>query len=261
MEVSHRPLKGVMTIAETDGYRWPESDKFDFKALAHQCKANEEWVRMLFFISIFEIYCTIKPLDEALMDLYVNEELAHYIIDRIASVQMQYIKDAMAMAGDEIEIVYISDDMGMQDRQLIPTGKWEVFFRDHMSKIIDLIHSYGKVAFYHTDGSAPEIVDRLVDIGIDVLNPVQHRCPGMERERLKKLYGERVVFHGAVENQQVLPLGTPEDVRNEVRKDMETLGTGGGYIVASCHNLQAGTSVDNILTLYDTVCEEGHRYL
>ena len=261
MEVENQPLKGKETIADAEAFAWPDPDQFDYTALSALCKANAGWVRILFFISLFEIYCSIKPLDEALMDLYANEDLAHYILGRITNVQRQYIQKAMESAGDDIEIVYISDDMGMQDRQLISTDKWELFFHDHMRGIIDLIHSYGKKAFYHTDGSAPEIVDRLVDIGIDVLNPIQHRCPGMERERLKKLYGDRIIFHGGVENQQVLPLGTPEDVRREVLKDMETLGAGGGYIVASCHNMQAGTSMDNILTLYETVREEGHRYL
>ncbi|MAG13951.1 MAG: hypothetical protein CMN78_05090 [Spirochaetales bacterium] len=261
MEISTRPLAGKSTIAEADDFAWPNPDAFDYEYLASQCRDNGTWVRMLFFISLFEIYCSIKPLDEALMDLYASEELAHHIIGRIADIQLQYIDRAMAAAGNDIEIVYISDDMGMQDRQLIGTEKWELFFRDHIGTIIDKIHSHNKLAFYHTDGSAPEIVDRLVDIGIDVLNPIQHRCPGMERERLKSLYGDRIVFHGGVENQQVLPLGTPADVRREVLRDMETLGAGGGYIVASCHNIQAGTSIDNILALYDTVQTYGHRYL
>jgi uroporphyrinogen decarboxylase len=260
MEIAKYPLADITTVAEAEKFAWPDPDLFNYAALAPQCIANERWVRMLFFISLFELYCSIRPMDKALMDLYTDIDLAQYIIERIADVQLQYIEKSLQSAGDHIEVVYISDDMGMQDRQLIPTDKWEFYFHRHMGNIVDLIHSYGKLAFYHTDGSAPEIVDRLVDLGIDVLNPVQHRCPGMDRDRLAKLYGDRIVFHGGVENQQVLPLGTPADVRKEVMEDMRTLGKGGGYIVASCHMLQAGTPIDNILALYDTVLEHGHRF-
>ncbi len=261
MEFAAQPLKGVGTISAAEEFAWPGASRFDYDALRTLCKENAQWVRMLFFISLFEIYCAIKPMDEALMDLYAEQDLAQYIIGRIAEVQVQYIENALKAAGDDFEIIYISDDMGMQDRQLISTEVWQFFFRDHLQRIIDMIHAGGKIAFYHTDGSAPEIVDCLVEMGIDVLNPIQHRCSGMQRERLKRLYGDRVVFHGAVENQEVLPFGTPQDVRAEVVENLQTLGAGGGYIAASCHNLQAGTPLDNIKMLYDTVRAEGHKYL
>jgi len=98
-------------------------------------------------------------------------------------------------------------------------------------------------------------------MGIDILNPIQYVCPGMERERLKQLYGKRVVFHGAIENQRVLPFGTPDDVRRETEECMRILGAGGGYIVASCHNLQPNTPVENILAMYETVHTVGTKYL
>jgi uroporphyrinogen decarboxylase len=215
---------------------------------------------MLSFISLFETYCGMRGLENALADLYVEETLAEYALERIAVIQLAYIDGALAAAGTDIDIVYFSDDMGMQDRQMFATEAWDRFIGPRAERIIDLVHRHGKKVFYHTDGSAPEIVDRLVGMGIDILNPIQHRCPGMERERLKKLYGNKVVFHGAVENQEVLPFGTPAEVRKETLDCMRILGEGGGYIVASCHNLQPNTPVENVLAMYEAVREAGDRF-
>ncbi len=92
----------------------------------------------------------------------------------------------------------------------------------------------------------------LIDCGIDILNPIQHICPGMDIKALKRKYGSRVIFHGGVDNQSVLPFGTPDDVRAETRKCIETLGAGGkGYIICSCHNVQAGTPIENIIAMIE----------
>jgi len=91
----------------------------------------------------------------------------------------------------------------------------------------------------------------MVKLGVDVINPIQHACPGMECEHLIEAFESRVAFHGAVENQHVLPFGTPEEVVSEVHSDIKTLGAHGRYICASCHNLQPGTPLENILALYN----------
>jgi len=116
-----------------------------------------------------------------------------------------------------------------------------------------LIKASGKRVFYHSDGSAFDVLRSMVDLGADVINPIQHACPGMERDRLREALGDRVVFHGAVDNQQVLPFGSPDDVRREVRENIRLLGDGGGYIVAPCHMIQPGTPMANIVALYDEV--------
>ncbi|NOY07271.1 MAG: uroporphyrinogen-III decarboxylase-like protein, partial [Spirochaetes bacterium] len=168
---------------------------------------------------------------------------------------------AFEICGDLIDIVYLSDDMGMQDRPILPLDKWKEFFLYPYSRLIKLIKGYGKKVFYHSDGSAFDILEQMVILGADVINPVQYRCPGMEREKLKKELGSRVVFHGAVENQKIIPFGSPEEVKEEVRDNLKILGSGGGYICAPCHNIQPGTPVENIKALYETVAKEGHLYL
>ncbi len=123
----------------------------------------------------------------------------------------------------------------------------------------DLIHSYGLKVFYHTDGAAEPLIESFINCGVDVLNPIQHTCPGMEAARLKRKYGDRIIFHGGVDNQNVLPFGSADDVRQEVRQLLTTLGSDGrGYICCSCHNVQANTSVQNILAMVDAVKRHGN---
>jgi len=244
------PLTSADTLQDLEAVSWPDPSLFDYAALQSMCRDYSPWVRMLSFISIFEIYCKLRPMDISLMDLYINQDLAHAIIDKIVSIQRTYIEEAFSACGDLLDIVYLSDDMGMQDRALIPLGKWEEMFLTPYRGLIDLIHAKGAYVFYHSDGAAFPIIERMVDLGVDVINPIQHNCPGMERKHLIEELGNRVVFHGAVENQQILPFGTPEEVQQEVRINMKILGKFNRYICASCHNLQPGTPLENILSLY-----------
>lgn len=252
-EVAIHPLAGIEDAASLAVHAWPEPELYDFRSLASSCSRNAGWYRMLTFISIFEVYCWLKPMDESLMDLYINTDFAHRLIERITAVQRRYLADAFATPGADFDMVYLSDDFGMQDRPLIPIEKWREFFQEPYRELVDLIKAAGKRIFYHSDGAAFEVLREMATLGVDVVNPIQHSCPGMERDNLKRALGDRVVFHGAVDNQQVLPFGSPADVRREVRENIRVLGEHGGYIVAPCHMIQPGTPIENILALYDEV--------
>jgi uroporphyrinogen decarboxylase len=254
-ETVHYPFAGVEAPARAREIPLPAADDFDYLTLKKSCIEGSRWIRMLSFISIFEIYCKLKPMDEALIDLFINPELAHDIMNRILRLQKAYIVKAAAASGGQIDMVYLSDDMGMQDRQLISTATWEEYFREPYRQLIDLCHSLGLFTFYHTDGSAYDVLEAMAGMGVDIVNPLQYVCPGMEREKLKRNLGGMVVFHGAVENQRIIPFGNPDEVASEVKDNLRILGQGGGYICAPCHNIQAGTPVENILALFRAVRE------
>jgi uroporphyrinogen decarboxylase len=110
---------------------------------------------------------------------------------------------------------------------------------------------------FHSDGAIRPLLKSMIDAGIDVLNPVQWRCAGMEREGLKADFGDDLIFHGGMDNQQTMAFGTVEDVRQEVHDNIAILGDGGGYILAPCHNIQAITPPENIVALYEQGYEEG----
>jgi uroporphyrinogen decarboxylase len=126
-----------------------------------------------------------------------------------------------------------------------------------MKRIIDLVHQAGAFVFHHNDGACRPILPDMIEAGIDVLNPIQWRSKGMDREGLKRDFGDALVFHGAMDNQYTLPFGTVGEVQQEVLDNLRTLGVGGGYILAPCHNIQANTSVENIVAMYETGYENG----
>ncbi len=114
--------------------------------------------------------------------------------------------------------------------------------------------SYNINVFHHNDGDCRQLIPPLVEMGIDILNPIQWSCGGWNLAELKRMYGKDVCFHSSVDNQYTLPFGTPADVQKEVRHLIETLGSDGtGFILGPCHNLQSNTSVDNILALYESI--------
>ncbi len=126
-----------------------------------------------------------------------------------------------------------------------------------MKRIIDLAHQNGACVFHHNDGSVRRILPDMIAAGIDVLNPIQWRCQGMEREGLKRDFGDKLVFHGGVDNQYTLAFGSVDEVRQEVLDNLRILGEGGGYILAPCHNIQPVSPPENVVAMYETCYENG----
>lgn len=255
-EFESAPLADYDTPASLDEYPWwPSVDRFDYDgALAKAREAAREFVVIGPWISLFEIYCQLRGLERSLMDLIEAPVLAEAILDRVESIQSEMMRQLFARAGHSFDLVFISDDIAGQTSLLMSPGHWKRYLEPRLKRWCDLIHSYGLRVFYHTDGAARRLLGPILDCGVDVLNPIQHVCPGMDMEELKREYGHRVIFHGGVDNQFALPRGTADDVRREVMRCLETLGAGGeGYICCSCHNVQSGTPLENILTMIETV--------
>ena len=124
-----------------------------------------------------------------------------------------------------------------------------------MKRMIDLAHQAGAYVMHHSDGAVRAVLPDMVEAGIDILDPIQWRCKGMEREGLKRDFGDRIVFHGAMDNQYTLAFGSEEEVRQEVRDNIEKLGRE-SYILAPCHMVQPVSPVENIIAMYD----EARRY-
>ena len=255
-EYVNPPIADYYDIAQLDDYpSWPDPNKFDYagaKALATEAR-SWDFATIGPWISHFEIYCQMRGLENALMDTLANPEFLDAAIEKIDAIQTVMLRRILTELNDELDIVFISDDMGMQDSMLISPESWKTHFKPRLKKWCDLIHDYGKKVLFHTDGASLPIIPGLIECGIDILNPIQHVCPGMDRTNLKQQFGNDLIFHGGVENQKILPMGTAGEVAEETRKCMETLGKDGGYICCSCHNAQAGTPVENIMAMIDTV--------
>lgn len=255
-EVGEPPLLGYDTVESLDTYPWwPDPERMDYDAAAENAKnLSKEFATLGPWVSFFEIYCQMRGIEQALMDVMLDPPYVQAVLDRIEEIQTRILENHLARTADDMDCIFVSDDMGSQNGLLISLESWDQFFKDRMKRWCDLIHKHDCKVFYHSDGAMADLLPRLIDAGIDVLNPIQHVCAGMDMEKLKTEYGKDLVFHGGVDNQRVLPFGTADEVREETQACLDTLGKdGGGFICCSCHNIQPGTPVENILTMIETV--------
>jgi len=151
----------------------------------------------------------------------------------------------------------VAEDVGSQEGLIVSLKHIEEFFLPHMKRMIDLVHQGGGYVFHHSDGSPRKNIPNMVRIGIDVLDPVQWRCKGMEREGLARDFGDKLVFHGAMDNQFTLVRGSVADVRREAEENIRLFGRRGGYILGPCHNIQVVSPPENIVAMYEAGYEYG----
>jgi uroporphyrinogen decarboxylase len=147
--------------------------------------------------------------------------------------------------------------MGSENDLMISPEHIRRYLIPRMKRMIGLIHQAGVYVFHHNDGSIRKILPDMIDAGIDILNPIQWRCKNMEREGLKLDLGDKLIFHGGVDNQYTLPFGSVREVKQEVTDNIRILGEGGGYILGPCHNIQAVSPPENIVAMYKTGYENG----
>jgi hypothetical protein len=160
--------------------------------------------------------------------------------------------------GNKIDTAFVSGtDFGTQRGAYISPDMYREFYKPYHKKINDWIHTNtGWKTFYHSCGSVIDLLDDFVDAGVDILNPVQCSAKGMEAKGLKDKYGDKLVFWGGgIDTQKILPFGTPEEIRSQVKERMQIFGIGGGYIFNTIHNIQRGTPIENLLALFDAVKE------
>ena len=198
----------------------------------------------------FEMSWYLTGMEKFLMDLMMETEYQPYLMDKI----MQYIiaagKKLLEMG---VEILWCGDDFGTQDGMLIDPDMFRRIFKPRIKYMFEEFRKVKpdiKIA-WHSCGSILPIIPDFIEVGLDILNPIQPMAKGMDPVFLKKTYGKDLVFFGGIDVQQLLPFGTPKIIKDEVRRRIDILGKGGGYIVAPSHNIQPDTPVENIMAFFD----------
>ena len=247
------PLAAYASAGEiARSYRWPSPDWWDYSTIARQVTGREDRPVRGGGSEPFLIYKNLRGHEQAFMDLVLEPEIVHLCLDRLYDLAYQNTRRIYEQIPGRVTFSYVAEDLGSQESLLFSPEQIRSFFLPHMRRMIELVHGAGARVFFHSDGAIRDILPDLIEAGIDILNPIQWRCRGMERQALKRDFGASVVLHGGVDNQGTLPFGTPDDVRREVEENLRVLGAGGGYILAPCHNIQPNTPVENILALYET---------
>ncbi|MBU0638270.1 MAG: uroporphyrinogen-III decarboxylase-like protein [Planctomycetes bacterium] len=246
------PLAEHDTVADVErNYTWPTADWFDYTVLPGQVNGKEEYPIQGGGSEPFLVYTELRGLERAYRDLLTKPELVAYCLDKLFDLVYEQTRRIYETLPGQITISYVAEDFGSQEGLLFSPQIIRTVFIPRMKRMIDLAHQAGVFVFCHSDGAIRPIIPDLVAAGIDVLNPIQWRCPGLDRAELKRDFGDLVVFHGGVDNQQTLAFGTPADVRAEVVANLRVLGARGGYILAPCHNIQAVSPPENVVALYE----------
>lgn len=259
-EVISAPLANFQTVEEIQKYyQWPSPDWWDTSEVAESVLAHTEWPLRVGGSEPMLTYKSLRGETQAMMDLMLHPEIAHYCLGQLFELAYQQTLRLFEALPSSIKptFTYVAEDLGSQNNLMYSPTHIKEFLFPGMKRMIDLAHEAGAAVFHHDDGNIMRILPDLVELGIDILNPIQWRADGMDRHRLKNEFGDSLVFHGAVDNQFTLPFGSPQEVKVEVVDNITILGADGGYILAPCHNIQPNTSLENILALYETGYEAG----
>jgi uroporphyrinogen decarboxylase len=186
----------------------------------------------------------------------LNPQLACCVFDKFTDFYLAYYDKMLTEAKGRIDLFRIGDDIGTQRGLLISPAMFRQFIAPRLKFLVDLAHSHNTKVMFHSCGSITEFIDDLIEIGIDILDPIQVRAANMNPTQIKKQYGSRICLHGSIDTQYVLPQGSPHEVAKNVTKMIDTLGTDGGFILAPCHVLQTDVPTENVRAMYET----GHQY-
>jgi len=257
-ECVYHPLAQYKSVEEIKRqYKFPSPDWWDFSHLPKQAEGLRDRPISGGGSEPFLTYCHLRGQEQAMMDLIDNPEMVHYCLDQMFELAYQNTRRIYEAIPGKVMVSYVAEDMGSQEGLMFSPAQIREFLLPRMKRMIDLAHSAGAYVMHHNDGGVRAILPDMIEAGIDLLNPVQWRCKGMAREGLKKDFGDKLIFHGAVDNQQTLPFGSVADVRQEVADNLRILGAGGGYILGPCHNIQSVGPAENIVAMYETGYELG----
>ena len=263
-EVSWSPLEHMKTVEEINTYtRWPSPDWWDYSTVKQDCA---KWHPQYFVLNKgdrLDRTAQLKPMmymrgiQQTFIDLAANPKIVECIRDHIINYFVNYNPKVFEAGASEMDMFMMGDDMGGQQGPLVGPDMWKRYFADGFRKYCDIAHKYGLKVMFHTCGDVYALIPLMIENGLDCLQSLQPTATNMDIKRLKKEFGKHLSFQGGMDIQQVLPLGTREDVRKMVKYAADNAKSGGGYIFGTSHNIQADTAIENVAALFEAYHEYG----
>jgi uroporphyrinogen decarboxylase len=256
------PLPEATTSAELDAYQgWPDMDDpsryAHMKQDAAELAAANQYAIMAtpWLLFPFERAIHMQGMEPFFMNLALRPDFAVDLLERCAEHCKTLMGHILAELGDNVDMVKIGDDLGTSESLLISPRMYRKLLKPIHADYISFIKERTKAKlFFHTDGDVTNLIDDFIEIGVDILNPIQTSAGKMaDLATLKKRYGKKLLFCGAVDTTKVLPLGSPAEVRAEVRRVIEQLAPGGGFILASVHTIQKNVPPENIMAMVEAL--------
>lgn len=260
------PLKSAQGIDDVKQHKWPNvEDPARYAGIREEARNIEEASRAAIILGrmaagTLELSAWTRGMENFYMDLAADPNFACGLMDVINELKMRYWELALAEVGDQVVAVTEADDMASQHSLIISPETYRRLIKPRHKRLFDHIHRLAPNAsiFFHSCGAINELIPDLIEVGVDILNPVQVNAAGMDTKRLKKEFGDVLCFWGGgVDTQHILPYGTPQQVRDEVRRRIDDLAPGGGFIFNTVHNIQADVPPQNLAAMFETLREFG----
>ncbi len=260
------PIPDAKTIGDIENYPgWPDmSDPTrvaHVRAQAQQLAEQNEYAILAtpWLLFPFERAHAMQGMDVFLLNMAMDPDFAKALLTKIGKVCKELMGPFLHELGDNVDIIKIGDDLGTQESLLISPQMYRDILKPIHADLIQFIKERTKAkVFFHTDGDVVPLIDDFIEIGVDILNPIQTSAGKMaDLAALKQRFGKNMVFCGGIDTHKVLPYGSPDDVRQEVKRVIEHLGPGGGYMVASVHTIMTDVPPENVLAMVDAVEEFG----
>jgi uroporphyrinogen decarboxylase len=249
-EMSHFPLADDDAI---DSYQPPDPNRPELykesEWMINEFK-DDYWIVGVTVTTIFEAAWALRGLEKMMLDMLLRPDIANRILDIPYHYHLTAAKKLVELG---VDMIWTGDDMGAQNSMLISPAMWRTYFKPRMAHFIAELKAINpdvKVA-YHSDGNIRPIIPELIEIGLDVLNPIQPAS--MPPAEIKRDFGDKLCFWGSIDEQYTLPFGSPEEVRTEVQQRMRTIGKDGGLILAPTHHVQLDTPLENFWAMIDTI--------
>ncbi len=251
-EFCYHPLAEAKTVAEVDAHDWPDLDWWDYSAVPEAIdRANSKGRRAIMFFAggAFESPWYIRGLEQFLMDLHIQPEIPEAICRHVEEYYRQRALRVIDVAGDMIDMIGTGGDVGEERQMLLSPDVWRKQIKPYTGRLISTFKGMGFKTFYHSCGSLVPVIDDLIEVGLDLLDPIQVSAAGMRPEQLYPRFGDRLSFHGAIDEQEVLPRLAPGEVYDETTRIIDILGQRGGYIVSPAHAVQGDTPPENVVAM------------
>lgn len=259
------PLAETHSIADLDAYPWPDMNDptrvAHVRAEAEKLKKENNYAILAtpWLAFPLERAYAMQRMDRFFLNLGKHPDFAVAMVTKIAELCKTLMGHFLHECGDNIDMIKIGDDLGMQTSLMLSPKMYRKLIKPIHADYIAFIKSHTNArVFFHTDGDVFDLLPDFVEMGVDILNPIQTSAGKMSNlDELKKQFGKNLVFCGAIDTHRVLPFGTPDEVRAEVKRIIETLGKDGGYMLASVHTIMPDVPPENILAMVDAVEEYG----
>jgi uroporphyrinogen decarboxylase len=252
-EITRHPLADATTVADVEAHDWPSLDWWDYDAIPRLiAQENRKDRRAILFFAggAFETPWYIRGFERFLADLHDNPDIVTAICTRVEAYYRERALRVLEAASGRIDIVGSGGDLGGETSLLLSPRTWRALIKPHSARLIQTFKAMGLKTFYHSDGAIQPLIEDFIGLGLDILDPIQVGAAGMKPEELFPRFGDRITFHGAIDEVHLLPRATPQQVHDETRRVMSVLGRRGGYIVSPTHQVQGDTPAENVVAIY-----------